>query len=56
MMRTAKKVNALAPGQYGSRRNHQAADLAINKALTFDFFMAAEKECSFLLKRCKILL
>jgi hypothetical protein len=47
MMRTAKKVNALAPGQYGSRRNHQAADLAINKALTFDFLWQLKRSAAF---------
>jgi hypothetical protein len=29
-------TNSLAPEQYGSRRNHWAIDLAVNKALTYD--------------------
>jgi hypothetical protein len=36
MMKTAKATNSLAPGQYGSRKHHQAIDLAVCKALTYD--------------------
>jgi hypothetical protein len=36
MMRIAKKTKSLATEQYGSRRQHKAIDLAVNKALTFD--------------------
>jgi hypothetical protein len=36
MMRIAEKAHSLAPEQYGSRKNHRAIDLAINKSLTYD--------------------
>jgi len=36
MMQVAKRTCSLAPEQYGSRRQHKAIDLAVNKALTFD--------------------
>ena len=36
MMAVAEQTNALAPEQYGSRKQHKAIDLAVNKALTFD--------------------
>jgi hypothetical protein len=36
MMKVAEATNSLAPEQYGSRRQHKAIDLAVNKALTFD--------------------
>lgn len=36
MMRIAEKTKSLATEQYGSRRQHKAIDLAVNKALTFD--------------------
>ena len=36
MMRIAEKTKSLATEQYGSRRQHKAIDLAVNKTLTFD--------------------
>jgi hypothetical protein len=36
MMKVAEKTLSLAPEQYGSRKQHRAIDLAVNKALTFD--------------------
>jgi hypothetical protein len=36
MMKIAETTKSLAPEQYGSRRNHRAIDLAVNKALTYD--------------------
>ena len=36
MMQVAELTRSLAPKQYGSRKQHKAIDLAINKALTFD--------------------
>lgn len=35
-MKVAEATASLSPEQYGSRKNHQAIDLAINKVLTFD--------------------
>jgi hypothetical protein len=36
MMKVAEQTGSLAPEQYGSRRQHRAIDLVVNKALTFD--------------------
>jgi len=36
MMKVAESTKSLAPEQYGSRKQHKAIDLAVNKALTFD--------------------
>lgn len=36
MIKIVESFNSLTPEQYGSRRNHQAIDLAVNKALTYD--------------------
>ncbi len=36
MMKIAEATNSLAPEQYGSRKQHCAIDLAVNKALTYD--------------------
>jgi hypothetical protein len=36
MMQIAEKTKSLAPEQYGSRHQHKAIDLAVNKAITFD--------------------
>jgi len=36
MMQVAERTRSLAPEQYGSRKQHKAIDLAVNKALTFD--------------------
>ncbi len=36
MMHIAKTAKVLAPEQYGSRKQHKAIDLAVNKTLTYD--------------------
>jgi len=36
MMQVAEKAKSLACEQYGSRRNHTAIDLAVNKSLSYD--------------------
>jgi hypothetical protein len=36
MMVMAEKTKSLAPEQYGSRKQHKAIDLAVNKALAYD--------------------
>ena len=36
MMSLAERTKTLAPEQYGSRQNHRAIDLAVNKTLTND--------------------
>jgi hypothetical protein len=36
-MKIAEATCSLAPEQYGSRKNHRAIDLAVNKALTYDY-------------------
>ncbi len=36
MMKTAEEMGALAPEQYGSRKQQRAIDLAVNKVLTND--------------------
>jgi hypothetical protein len=36
MMRVAEKTKSLACEQYGSKRNHRAIDLAVNKSLSYD--------------------
>jgi hypothetical protein len=43
MMFTAEKAKSLAPEQYGSRKNHKAIDLAVNKVLTCDLIHQLKK-------------
>ena len=42
MMKIAESCNTLAPEQYGSRKNHRAIDLAVNKVLTNDILRQAK--------------
>lgn len=46
MMKVAEQTHSLAPEQYGSRRNHHASDLAINKTLTFDIFRQTKRSAA----------
>jgi hypothetical protein len=43
MMKTAELTRSLAPEQYGSRKQHKAIDLAVNKALTFDILQQLKR-------------
>jgi hypothetical protein len=43
MMSLAEKNKSLAPEQYGSRQNHRAIDLAVNKSLTNDVLRQLKK-------------
>ena len=43
VMFTAEKAKSLAPEQYGSRKNHKAIDLAVNKVLTCDLIHQLKK-------------
>ncbi len=55
MMAVAEQTNALAPEQYGSRKQHKAIDLAVNKALTFDILRQLKRAgaiCSTDAKSC----
>jgi hypothetical protein len=38
MLYTAEKIGAVAPEQYGSRKNMSAVDQSLNKAITFDLW------------------
>jgi len=55
MMKVAEKTLSLAPEQYGSRKQHRAIDLAVNKALTFDILRQLKRSgaiCSNDAKSC----
>jgi hypothetical protein len=55
MMQVAEKTGSLAPEQYGSRKQHKAIDLAVNKALTFDILRQLKRAgaiCSIDTKSC----
>jgi hypothetical protein len=46
MMKTAEEAGSLAPEQYGSRKNHRAIDLAVNKTLTYDVIRQLRRPCA----------
>lgn len=55
MMRLAEETKTLAPEQYGSRQNHRAIDLAVNKTLTYDILRQLKRPgaiCSNNAKSC----
>lgn len=43
MMRNAEKYSTIAKEQYGSKKNHRAIDLAVNKVLTNDILRQAKR-------------
>jgi hypothetical protein len=59
MMKTAEEMGALAPEQYGSRKQQRAIDLAVNKVLTNDVLQQLKRPgaiCSNGAKSCYYLI
>ncbi len=55
MMKVAEAIKSLAPEQYGSRKQHRAIDLAVNKTLTYDLLRQLKRPgaiCSNNAKSC----